>query len=556
MADHPSTPSRDQRASGNPRSSRRGRTQGSSSSNNNTTTPRTPRTPRRATGAAEPSTSNARARASPVRPEDLDHDPQRDLQSEGESEDFPPNLLQVDSGIPTPIKTRKWKEYENESGVDVLARLPPGPDADIIELLSSDDELATPSHPLTRKRKRPNKQQNSPNKRARASNSASPSKKPRAASIINITSGDEEDAPGTRPATPPPVSDAEDVFMTADATDAEGIGDMAPDEPISLDDDIAVEETTSAPMMSKDQDSNIPDLNPSPPNEGALENEEVVEQLPEAEEASTATTIDAAESVAGNSTATGGEVPDTESRVEAGRFFDEALAQLDSDDTTAPKPSDVPLSTPRSTPVQAEQSESEDTTAPNSTPHVDEPALVQAPPPSGSSSAPSSSAHPSSPSAGPTARPSQPRRPTSIQAPPLSGPGVPPPSAPSSSAPPSSPSAARFSRSTTRPLFGFQSVSAGPPIKSRSAPARPLKAYKLWPPWRESETQTPACAGYTPPPVSPRSDSTLGATPPILPIALARIRTDASTLKQVDFDLDVCEDSDDDLEMPGYLPSP
>ncbi|KAJ6447343.1 hypothetical protein C8R47DRAFT_1274521 [Mycena vitilis] len=294
---------------------------------------------------------------------------------------------------------------------------------------------------------------------------------------------------------------------------------MVPEEPISLVD----VETTSAAVMSEAQDSNIPDLNPSPPHEGGPENEAVVDQLSEAQKANTVTITNVVESVVDESATTGGEIPDTESRVESGRFFDEALAQLDLDNTTVPKPIDAPSSTPRS---RAKQSESEDTTAANSsdaalsTPPVDEPAPVQAPPFNSSSSAPSSSAHPSSNSVGSTTRPSQPRRPTSIQAPPLIGPGVLPPAATSSLASPSSPSAVCSSRSTTQPIFGFRSCA-----RVHAANGVP---------------------GAIPPSARQRHP----------PIALAHIRTDPSALQQVDLELDVCQDSDNDLEMPGYLPSP
>ncbi|KAJ6448380.1 hypothetical protein C8R47DRAFT_1231058 [Mycena vitilis] len=228
--------------------------------------------------------------------------------------------------------------------------------------------------------------------------------------------------------------------------------------------------------MSEAQDSNIPDLNPSPPHEGGPENEAVVDQLSEAQKANTVTITNVVESVVDESATTGGEIPDTESRVESGRFFDDALAQLHSDNTTVPKPIDVPSSTPRS---RAKQSESEDTTAANSsdaalsTPPVDEPAPVQAPPFNSSSSAPSSSAHPSSTSVGSTTRSSQPRRPTSIQAP------------------------------------------AAAQIRIANA----------------SVCRVHAANGVVQ-------------------------ETDPSALQQVDLELDVCQDSDDDLEMPGYLLSP
>ncbi|KAJ6448464.1 hypothetical protein C8R47DRAFT_1231015 [Mycena vitilis] len=211
--------------------------------------------------------------------------------------------------------------------------------------------------------------------------------------------------------------------------------------------------------MSEAQDSNIPDLNPSPPHEGGPENEAVVDQLSEAQKANTVTITNVVESVVDESATTGGEIPDTESRVESGRFFDDALAQLHSDNTTVPKPIDVPSSTPRS---RAKQSESEDTTAANSsdaalsTPPVDEPAPVQAPPFNSSSSAPSSSAHPSSTSA---------------------------------------PAAAQI----------------------RIANASVCRVH--------------AANGVVQ-------------------------ETDPSALQQVDLELDVCQDSDDDLEMPGYLLSP
>ncbi|KAJ6448381.1 hypothetical protein C8R47DRAFT_1231010 [Mycena vitilis] len=246
---------------------------------------------------------------------------------------------------------------------------------------------------------------------------------------------------------------------------------MVPEELISLVD----VETTSAAVMSEAQDSNIPDLNPSPPHEGGPENEAVVDQLSEAQKANTVTITNVVESVVDESATTGGEIPDTESRVESGRFFDDALAQLHSDNTTVPKPIDVPSSTPRS---RAKQSESEDTTAANSsdaalsTPPVDEPAPVQAPPFNSSSS----------------------RLPPQLI--PLQPPLVP------------------------------QHVH---PNRVDQLPSRP-------PLPRKSESQ---CQRL-----------------PILPIALAHIRTDPSALQQVDLELDVCQDSDDDLEMPGYLLSP
>jgi hypothetical protein len=190
--------------------------------------------------------------------------------------------------------------------------------------------------------------------------------------------------------------------------------------------------------------------------------------------------------------------------------------------------------------------------------------------------------------------------PAPSQAPaPLRGPGVPSSPLPTSLAPPPSAATSIALSSPTPPAsapIAGPSRSAAPPpqpttpysqcctperrenssarpASSRTASSTPFdgigplpyqpRAFKTWTAVRGRGASrrgsevvglggASACPGYTPPPQSPRSDSTLGTTPPVLPLTLAPA---ASSMKQVI--LEECEEDDElgDLDNLQY-PSP
>ncbi|KAJ6584673.1 hypothetical protein B0H19DRAFT_1106022 [Mycena capillaripes] len=400
-----STPAREQGPSSSPRVSR-GRSRRAGVSGGGTTprtSERTPRTPRRASGAVAPTTST-RTRPQPDQNSDSSREtspvftprvrarggpsrfhhrrapppgrtPSPHSFSEREEEDFPDALLSPNKH-PTPLKIEKYispikeekkakllKEREErakrkrERAQRQKQGLPP--DASVIEIVSSDEEQHSPSRSPTRKRKRPDKQ-NSPNKKPRQ-DSNSPSKRLRAASIIVITSDDDAGPPATRPATPPPVSDMEDVLMMGGGTDVEGIGNMTFDETFPLD--------QNGEVVAAEQ---VPDNEPPSLNPGAAVNEgEPTKQLRDMEEVATALVVNgatkrtvstgAADSASNESPVNDeqfGEVPDNESRIEDGRFFDEALASVarleleDATSSTRPAVSNgpAPIQAPASLP--------------------------------------------------------------------------------------------------------------------------------------------------------------------------------------------------------------
>ncbi|KAJ7857784.1 hypothetical protein B0H13DRAFT_2077040, partial [Mycena leptocephala] len=416
---------------------------------------------------------------------------------EGESEDFPLSLLDSRSNKRvTKVKVKKW---------------------------------VSPSKLEKREKERKEREERETYKRKRSQNKpASPRKRLRSASVIDITSSDEaivpaaRDAPATRPGTPPPISDAEDVLMTA--TDRwRRCG-------------------RSARAASRDG--------------GYSRHGEAAgtEHLREGEEITSMELInDAGE----QGTPTDAQKPAAHEDGCGRRLFDEALASIG----------------------QSELLATADPSAATSATHApasDAPTLTQAPP------APASDA------------------PTPTQAPaPLRGPGVPSSPLPTSLAPPPSAATSIALSSPTPPasaLIAGPSRSAAPPpqpttpysqcctperrenssarpASSRTASSTPFdgvgplpyqpRAFKTWTAVRGrgasrrgSEVAglggASACPGYTPPPQSPRSDSTLGTTPPVLPLTLAPA---ASSMKQVV--LEECEEDDElgDLDNLQY-PSP
>ncbi|KAJ7920848.1 hypothetical protein B0H13DRAFT_1986475 [Mycena leptocephala] len=502
-----------------------------------------PSTPARGPGAPSSRRNDpTHRRTDRLPPPPPTHTPPPGIYSEGESEDFPLSLLDSRSNKRvTKVKVKKWvspsklekreKERKEREEREKRRKKPVPPNAEIIEIPSSDDEKvqSSPSRPTAYKRKRSQNKPASPRKRLRSASviditssdeAIVPAARP-ATPPINVASGDEGDAPATRPGTPPPISDAEDVLMTGDGTMWRGEGV-----------DEALEQL---PEME-----DIPGMGEAAGTEHLREGEEItsMELINDAGEQGTPT--DAQKPAAHEDGC--GEVPETESRMEARRLFDEALASIG----------------------QSELLATADPSAATSATHApasDAPTLTQAPP------APASDA------------------PTPSAPAPLRGPGVPssplPTTATSIALSSPTPPLQLSSLGLLAPTTPYSQCctperrenSSARPASSRTASSTPFdgvgplpyqpRAFKTWTAVRGrgasrrgSEVAglggASACPGYTPPPQSPRSDSTLGTTPPVLPLTLAPA---ASSMKQVV--LEECEEDDElgDLDNLQY-PSP